>query len=320
MRRFPTSTPRPLIYRTRALGTVAEVEVTDPTALVAATELLYRELERIDRVANRFKADSELSMLNASAGRETPVGNGLFEAVAVALAVAESTGGLVDPTVGAAMNRLGYDRDFADVRDGVSGTLPPRSPVSGWRSVGIDPARRTVTLPAGTKLDLGATAKALAADRAALAIGDRLGCGVLVSLGGDVAVAGPAPEGGFVVGVADRCTSAEPAEVITLRSGGLASSGIGMRRWRLGRQDVHHIVNPRTGLPAETCWRTATVAASSCVQANGASTAAVVRGTSAVAWLEDLGLPARLVRLDGWVTSTSAWPRPADDRHATRCA
>ena len=87
-------------------------------------------------------------------------------------------------------------------------SFPPVRPVPGWRSVEIDRDRRTGrALARNTALDLGATAKALAADRAATTIGTRLGCGTLVSLGGDVATAGPAPAGGFAVGIADTCTA-----------------------------------------------------------------------------------------------------------------
>ena len=104
------------MYRTRGAGHHAELVVTDGGALVAASELLDRELARIDRVASRFRSDSELSRLNAAAGAEVRCSAGLFEAIEVALAMAAATDGLVDPTVGLAMNRLGYDRDFADVR------------------------------------------------------------------------------------------------------------------------------------------------------------------------------------------------------------
>ncbi len=294
------------VYRTRALGTIAEL-VTNASALFEASEVLDTELERIDRVANRFRSDSELSRLNASVASEIVVGHDLFEAIEVALAMAEATDGLVDPTVGMAMDRLGYDRDFCDVVGGVEGDLPPVRPVPGWRSVSVNPRRRAVTLPADTTLDLGATAKALAADRAATTIHRRLGCGVLVSLGGDASAAGPAPEGGFVVGVADTCTSTA-TETVTILSGGLASSGIGVRRWKLGSHDVHHILDPATCLPAVPCWRTVSVAAADCVQANAASTAAMVLGERAVAWLEGHRLPARLIRLDGTVEYTPGWP------------
>ncbi len=298
------------VYRTRALGTIAELVVTDGGALVAASELLHLELERIDRVASRFRNDSELSRLNAGAGSETQVSADLLEAIQVALAMAEATRGLVDPTVGIAMGRLGYDRDFSEVLPGIDGHLPPAQAAPGWRSVSVDPGGRVVGLPEDAALDLGATAKALAADRAATTIHNRLGCGALVSLGGDAAVAGPAPAGGFAIGIADTCTSPAAPEAVGISSGGLASSGTGVRRWRLGTHEVHHILDPATCLPSAPCWRTVSATAATCVQANAASTAAIVLGESAIAWLEELGLPARLVRVDGSVEYTSGWPVP----------
>ena len=297
------------LYRTYALGTIAELVVTDDTALVDASELLTLELERIDRVASRFRPDSELSVCNDAAGTDVKVSADLLEAVDVALNMAAATDGLVDPTVGAAMNRLGYDRDFADVLPGVDGALPPARPVAGWRSVTVDHQRQTVGLPRHTALDLGATAKALAADRAARTIHQHLGCGALVSLGGDAAVAGPAPAGGFAIGLADTCTAPTASEAVSIASGGLATSGIGVRQWTLGSHRVHHILDPNTGLPAVAYWRTVSTTAATCVQANAASTAAVVLGDRAVPWLEGLGLPARLVRVDGSVEYTSGWPR-----------
>ncbi len=296
------------VTRTNGLGTIAELVVTDSRVLVVASEMLEREIAHIDRIASRFRTDSELSRLNAAAGHETAVTLDLFEAVEVALAMAEATDGLVDPTVGRAMSRLGYDRDFAQVRDGVRGRLPRAHAVSGWRSVVLDRARGTITLPADVALDLGATAKALAADRAASNISARTGAGVLVSLGGDVAVAGPAPEGGFAVGIADTCTSEDASVAVGIASGGLATSGIGARQWRLGTHRVHHILDPSTGLPATECWRTVSTTAATCVEANAASTAAVVLGARARDWLEGLGLPARLVHVDGSVTTTAGWP------------
>jgi thiamine biosynthesis lipoprotein len=298
----------PRVYRAHALGTTAELLVTEPSTLAAASEILHEELARIDRVASRFRADSELSALNASAGRAVRVSPDLFEAVVVALRMAQATGGRVDPTVGRAMIALGYDRDFASVAPGVDGELPPRRPVPGWRLVSAEPRRRMVTLPPGTALDLGATAKALAADRAAAAIHQHVGCGVLVSLGGDVSVAGPPPPDGFAVGVADACTSPRHAQTVAIRTGGLASSGTGVRHWRLGAERVHHIVDPETGLPALEHWSTVTTTAASCVQANAAATAAVVMGAAAVEWLEGLRIAARLVRVDGSVVCTSRWP------------
>jgi thiamine biosynthesis lipoprotein len=165
-------------------------------------------------------------------------------------------------------------------------------------------------------LDFGATAKALAADRAAAAIAAATGGGVLVNLGGDIAVAGPPPGEGWLVGVVDDATfdttaaSARTREAIVIRDGGLATSSVLGRAWRRGDARLHHIIDPRTGMPASSCWRTVSVAARTCVAANTASTAAIVRGERAVAWLEGLGLPSRLVRQDGSVVTVANWPLP----------
>ena len=299
---------RHALYRTAALGTVAELLVTDPGVLVAAADILHRELERIDRLASRFRADSEISRLEEAGGLAVGASPDLLDAVVLALRMAEATDGALDPTVGAALCRLGYDRDFSAVAGGVPGRLPRAEPVPGWRSVEVDRDRGTIRVPSGTRIDLGATAKALAADRVAEAAAATLGCGVLVSLGGDVAVAGPPPAGGFAVGLGEACTDVGTARAVTIRSGGLATSGTGVRRWRLGAHDVHHIVDPATGLPAEVTWRTVSVAAATCVEANAAATAAVVKGAAAPAWLSSLGLPSRLVGPDGATRCVAGWP------------
>jgi thiamine biosynthesis lipoprotein len=180
--------------------------------------------------------------------------------------------------------------------------------VPGWQSIGIDLERGTIRVPQDVQIDLGATAKALAADRAAHAVTAALGCGVLVSLGGDVAVAGPPPPGGFRVGLADVCAADDVDEAVAITSGGLATSGVGTRKWKLGKSDVHHIIDPATGLPATVVWRTVSVAAATCVEANAGATAAMVKGEEAIDWLSRLQLPARLVGEDGVVRCTGGWP------------
>ena len=183
--------------------------------------------------------------------------------------------------------------------------------VPGWREVHLE--GRSLTMPAGVQLDLGATAKAWAADRSATRIASRFGCGVLVSLGGDIAVAGPAPDGGWRIRVQDVTGSpTDPPEgpyaLIAIRDGGLATSSTAARRWQRGGDVLHHILDPRTGLPAELVWRTVSVAAGSCADANAASTAAVIRGRRALGWLAQLGLPARLVDTTGVVFTVAGWP------------
>jgi thiamine biosynthesis lipoprotein len=213
---------------------------------------------------------------------------------------------VVDPTIGEAVRVLGYDRDFADVpRDGDA--VAATGPAPGWWRLRWDADAATLLVPRGIWLDLGATAKALAADRIATAAAAAAGCGVLVALGGDLAIGGPSPDEGWQVGVGDDHT-AGPDVTVTLNQGGLATSGTARRRWRRGGRTVHHIVDPRTGDVAVSCWRTATVAAASCVAANTASTAAVVMGRAAVPWLARCALPARLVAEDGAVTEVAGWP------------
>jgi thiamine biosynthesis lipoprotein len=275
---------------------------------VAAAGILHDQLERIDRVASRFRADSEISRLHSAHGLPVRVSPDLFEAISIALAMAEATGGAVDPTVGRALCEIGYDRDFAAIKNGVVGQLPSAGPVPGWWNIGIDVEQGTIRVPDGVLVDLGATAKALAADHVATTITARLGCGVLVSLGGDVAVTGTPPPGGFRVGVADTCSAGRVDEAVAITSGGLATSGIGTRRWRLGTDEVHHIIDPATGLPAKTVWSTVSVAAATCVEANAAATAAMVKGRQAVEWLSSLQLPARLVGLDDSLHYTGHWP------------
>jgi FAD:protein FMN transferase len=303
-----------LRYRVPVWSTGAELVVTDPACLFAAVDVLRDEIARTDRLANRFHPKSEISRVNAGAGSAVPVSDDFVQLLFEACRVARATGGAVDPTVGGALARLGYDRDIAQVAGAAPHRLPDAEPVPGWRSVTVDTRAGTVTLPRGAALDLGAAAKARTADMVAERVLHRCGCGVAISMGGDVAVAGPMPSGGFPVGVGDRWDAA-PAVVVGVHGGGLATSGTGARRWRVGDHEVHHVVDPGTGLPAASPWRTATVAAASCLDANAAATAALVKGEGAVSWLSALGLGARLVCVDGRVTLVGDWPAdvPAEE-------
>jgi thiamine biosynthesis lipoprotein len=231
------------------------------------------------------------------------------------------TDGDVDPTVGGALADLGYDRDFAELTQpgqpseaagNDAGRVSVRV-IPGWRAVRVDLDRQRLTVPAGAQLDLGATVKGWAADRAAARIAQELGCGVLVSLGGDTAVAGEPPDGGWRIRVQDRtalpgAAADGPSQVVTIRDGGLATSSTAARRWRRGGDVLHHILDPRTGRPAAPVWRTVSVAAVTCADANTAATAAIIRGRQALPWLAGLRLPARLVAQDGTVHTLNAWP------------
>jgi FAD:protein FMN transferase len=301
--------------RFEALGTTVVVSVTDEGSLREARELLARELAAIDLVCSRFRGDSELVHANACAGAPIRISRLLADAVRVALDAARSSNGLVDPTLGANLRAAGYDRTFSLVQE--RGTwqirpLPARR--ASWSDVRLDDDEQTLLIPAGVELDLGATAKAWASDRAATRIAETTGCGALVSVGGDVAVAGEAPNGGWSIRIADDQAADldAPGPVVAITSGGLATSGVAVRRWATDRGEAHHLIDPRTGRPAVTPWRTVSVAATSCVAANTVSTAAIVLGEEATALLVQCGLPARAVRADGFVLTVCGWPAEAE--------
>ena len=278
----------------RALGTSVQLIVTDD--LDHARTTVEQLLDAVDRACSRFRPDSELSTLPPYTWVEvSPL---LARLLAAARDAAQTTGGLVDPTVGQALSELGYDRTFTAVApDGPAVTV--RTVPAGWQHVQVD--GRRVQVPPG--IDLGATAKALAADLAV----SRLSSDALLSLGGDIATQGKRPWPVLVADTADPGSTDTTGQVISL-TGCLATSSTTARRWTRGGRVVHHLLDPRTGLPVTPHWRTVSVLASSCLQANVASTAAVVLGTGASRWLNDRGLAARLVADDGTMTLTGDWP------------
>ncbi len=313
----------------RSLGTGVRVLTTEVAGLAAARAAVADELDAIDLAASRFRPDSEVSTVAGAGGRAVPISPLLVAAIAAALRAARLTGGAVDPTLGGPMADLGYDRDF-DALAGAGPSPAGAGPVpfgagrgraaarpgrvavrrlAGWRSVELDPTAGTVRVPAGTVIDLGATAKAFAADRAARSAAAVAGCGVLVSLGGDIAVAGPAPAGGWRVRVTDDHASCTGGQEVTITSGGLATSSITVRRWRSQGRELHHLLDPATCAPVDGPWRTVSVAAGSCLDANTASTATIVLAGKGFGWLTGTGLPGRLVQHDGTVQRAGAWPQ-----------
>jgi len=286
--------------------------VTDPAALEPAAAELATLMGRVAAAASRFRADSELSRANAKAGRPVPVSRLLIRLVTGALEAADRTGGAVDPTIGGQLIGLGYDRDIALLTSPTAETLAPVGEQTqtaapgraGVRQVRLDADRGLLTVPAGTALDLGATAKAQTADWAAAELASRYGCSVLVELGGDLAVAGAKAD--WQVVVAERADDA--GQQISLHSGGLATSTTTLRRWLDGGQPMHHILDPATGRQATGPWRTVTVAAGSALAANTCSTAAIVLGEAAEQWLADQRVAARLVDRNGRISTVGGWP------------
>ncbi len=328
--------PKPAYGSFKAIGTSVEILLTEISSIGHAIELVREQIDELDRTASRFRPDSELMKLcsmNASPAIVSPL---LYELLTVAVRAFEITGGALDPTVGRALIQSGYDRDFSLIRDlnnqcnlnhpSVNSTnfgkgfgnfsnsekrrISRDRLVPGIGALTLSPNTNLVYLTPGTLLDLGATAKAYAADKAAKSIVDSFGGGALVSIGGDISISGETLPGGFIVGVAERSGDFRGVdESLAMTSGGLATSGTLARRWNNGQGEAHHIIDPSTGKPAHSPFRTVSVLARNCIDANIASTAALIFGDKAQAWLEEFGLSARLVDNFGKVTYVGDWPR-----------
>jgi thiamine biosynthesis lipoprotein len=293
-----------------AFGCSGTLAVTDPRALSAALRRVNQLVAEVDLACSRFRDDSEIVALSRTAGETTQLSPLLSAVLRAALDAAEQTVGLVDPTIGASMDGAGYDRDLAAIVPRPEDISPV--PAAGWRTVNLDDETRTIWMPPGTVLDVGAVGKAWAADLASQRLAMDFGCGVLVALGGDVSVAGDPPAGGWAIRITEDPYDPAPwslEQTIAVDAGGVATSSTQQRQWRRGRRVCHHILDPATGLPAPIVWRTVTVAAGTCTGANAASTAAVILGEDAPHWLAERRLPARLVRLDGRITTIAGWPR-----------
>jgi thiamine biosynthesis lipoprotein len=320
-RRIRTGDDAVAVAERNALGTNARVVVWPPEGLDPARIAVDGVLDALDYQASRFRPDSEISRINGGGGGLFMLSDGLAQAVGVALAAAHWTGGLTDPTVGAALISLGYDRDFAAIDADRREAVPPPTRAPGWSSVEL--AGCMLRMPAAARLDLGATAKGLGSDRAVRAAMRAISAGgpavaagvaaparggVLVELGGDIAVAGTPPRDGWPVTVADPAAGTSPVKLVRLPAGAIATSSTTCRRWRRAGRALHHIVDPRTGLPADGPWQMATVAAATCADANAAATAAIVAGHEAVGFLTAAGLPARIAGHDGSVRYLGGWP------------
>jgi FAD:protein FMN transferase len=287
----------------RAWSCTVRVTVDRDDAIDAASAGLAALMHRVERACSRFRDDSELSWANARTGLPTPLSPLAAELVGSALAAAAGSGGAIDPTVGQHLVAAGYDTDIDVVRSSPGRRLGvDRLP--HWRAVSFDPDLRVLTVPVGLSMDLGATAKAWTVDRAADEITRRHDCGVLVEIGGDLASAGAAKP--WLIRVAEREGSG--GELVTLAGGGLTTSTTTVRRWYRDGEELHHIIDPRTGKCSDGPWRTASVWAETAVAANTASTATLVLGYSALDWLAGRRAIARLVATDGHVVKVGDWP------------
>jgi Membrane-associated lipoprotein involved in thiamine biosynthesis len=292
-----------------AIGTTNQILATRADALDAAVAIARDYLAALDLACSRFRPDSEVSRLASAAVDRDATFYGspmLIDYLQAARHAARISGGLVDFTVGSALIHSGYDADLAAVqarpgfRQTVAGVVP------GWQRVDVSGNR--ITSPAGVVLDFGASAKAHAADMIARLLALQLPGGFLVNLGGDLATAGIAPDGGWRVGV--QAADGTERQVIAITNQAVATSSTQLRTWATTNGQAHHIIDPRSGRTAVPAWGQVTCVAVTALEANTASTAAIVLGEDAVAWLSDGGVAARLERPDGSVVYTAGWPEP----------
>ena len=271
----------------RAMGTDMELLLDAPRGADSLLALASAECEirRLEAVFTRFREDSQLSMLNR---RETRVvGPELAELTALSLVARTRSGGRFDPTVHDAMVSAGYDRTFDELTGRVAVT---RAPVRCGGAVTVDLESGVIDLEPGFCLDLGGIAKGYAADRVCDLLSQLGPC--LVDAGGDIAVRG----GGWPVGIET------PDGVITieLSDGAVATSGVDRRRWQTTGGEAHHLIDPRTGRPAETDLVRVTVVADTATAAEALATSLVLAGAERARCEADaVGRPALLVTSDG---------------------
>jgi thiamine biosynthesis lipoprotein len=271
------------VRRFEAMGCV--VEVGGATAREA--EAIERIFQARDRQFSRFRDDSELSRVNRTEREVVTVSKTFGQMVERALGAASATHGLVDPTLASALKAAGYDRDFEALEpraEAASVGVPGR-----WRAVRV--VGRLLVRPVGLELDLNGVVKGQTVDEAV----DLLSGDGFVAAGGDYAARGE-----FDVGLPG-------GDSVRVTHGGLATSGTTKRRWLRGGDWQHHLIDPRSGRPAESPWTEVTVNAGTCLQADVAAKAAFLLGRDGPAWLDARGLAGRFLFEDGDPVLNHVW-------------
>lgn len=294
--------------RFRAMGTTISLLLPAPRASrgAMAVQDLFVGWEH---ALSRFRPESELSALNAQAGEPVAVSSLLYHVITVALEMARATDGLFDPTMLRQLVSLGYDRSFDVLPLRLPGSLTVAGPGGGWRAIELEPTQRRVTLPHGISLDLGGIAKGMAVDAALTHLQTLDVDAALVNAGGDLGVLGQPPSGEpWAITVPLR----RGTWTIVLQRGTLATSSVARRRWRQDGQQRHHLLDPRSGLPARSGLWSVSVGAEQCVQAEVAAKVAYVLGPFAGArFLAAHSLPGLLVQENGAWHTTEGWPTPS---------
>lgn len=285
----------------RAMGTeiAVRVEHDTPSDLVREVRDLF---EHWEAVLSRFLPDSELSRVNAAAGTTVRVSPLFHRVLTQALRAARHTGGVFDPTLGRQLVAAGYSQSF-DLPSCAQFRLSAPRPGGAWRDIAVDDVAQTIRIPRGAAVDFGGIAKGMAVDAAIAVLSAGGATSALVNAGGDMRAI-TADGGGWPVGLTDA-----PGQFLTLYDGAVATSSTARRRWRIGSEDQHHLIDPRHGGPSRSGVWSASVAAGSCAYAEVAAKTALILGPDeGPRLLERLGLTALLSRNDGTTIRIGHWP------------
>lgn len=250
-----------IIHRFHAMGTVVEVQGDERSGTEAQEMFRAFELR-----FSRFRSESELSLLNVSGGQD--VSDEMRHVLELSLELRDRTAGLFDIGVGRAVHDWGYDQSFPDVTPLLQA---PSCHMGEWCMQG-----NSVDLSDGTTLDLGGIAKGWASDRVV-----ESGAATVVSAGGDVRSSDPSLEAEIV----DE--SEQTVAVVHVGVGALATSSTRKRRWKVGNDEVHHLMDPRTMGPARTPVHAATVIAETAAEAEAGAKAVLLLGTEGLRWAEE---------------------------------
>lgn len=305
----------------RAMGCSVEVELVgdEDSVLVTGLAVARQSIAELERCWSRFLPDSDISRLNSAQGAMVSVQPATIDLLQSMVDGFAATEGCFDPTLLAPLVALGYDASWSDA--GMRTSVPAGSAWRGdIRSVAVDRAASVAQLPSGTVLDAGGIGKGLAADRVvARLLASGVG-GAMVSIGGDLRVAGTGPNSGsWLIGVADASDHTSEVAYLALADAGVATSGTRRRAWRdSNNNEVHHLLDPATGRPTARDVVQATVVAGTAAWAEVYSKLLMVRGADALETLNEAGLGARVVDSDESVRCNDVWQKLESEQPCIR--
>jgi thiamine biosynthesis lipoprotein len=295
------------VRRFRAMNTDVVVRVLDPlhVPILHSVEALFHDIERR---FSRFSPDSELSRMNEAAGAPVSISSEMASVLASARRLHRATNGIFNPCVLQALEAAGYDRSFERVAPFGRAADAPLRQARSFTETTLHAARRSFEAPAGVRIDLGGIGKGYAVDMASRLLD--LVPTFIIDAGGDIFAKGGGPDGGgWLASVAAPSDVNVDLTLVRLRDQAIATSSVATRAWVRGSRRFHHIIDPRTGAPAETDVVSASVIARRAVEADVFAKTAVILGSfEGIEFLAGRGVDGYLVLDDGTSVETPGWP------------